>query len=151
MLAGALALLDEAERKHVRNPLPDRPIAALKARTWTRHGMLTEALSWVREQKLSPDDDLSYLREFEHLTLARVLIARNKTGRADSDVHAALVLLARLAESSRRRWTEWERDRDFDTAIACTSSPRRPAACSRIAGTCFGIGRTGRLCAHHRG
>ncbi len=42
--AGALALLDEAERQHVRNPLPDRPIAALKARAWARHGMLTEAL-----------------------------------------------------------------------------------------------------------
>ena len=38
------ALLDEAERQYVRNPLPDRPIAALKARTWARHGMLTEAL-----------------------------------------------------------------------------------------------------------
>ena len=75
-LAGALALLDEAERQYVRNPLPDRPIAALKARVWIRQGKLTEALSWVREQDLSPDDDLSYLREFEHLTLARVLIAR---------------------------------------------------------------------------
>ena len=75
-LAGALDLLDEAERLYVRNPLPDRPVAALKARTWVRQGQLTEALSWVREQSLSPDDDLSYLREFEHLTLARVLIAQ---------------------------------------------------------------------------
>jgi LuxR family maltose regulon positive regulatory protein len=99
-VAGSLALLDEAERKHVRNPLPDRPIAALRARTWTRHGMLTEALSWVSEQKLSPDDDLSYLREFEHLTLARVLIALFKASRAVSDVHAALGLLARLLQAA---------------------------------------------------
>ncbi len=98
--AGALALLDEAERQHVRNPLPDRPIAALKARAWARHGMLTEALLWVREQNLSPDDDLSYLREFEHLTLARVLIARYKTGRAEGDLHAAMRLLARLLKAA---------------------------------------------------
>ena len=98
--AGALALLDEAERQHVRNPLPDRPIAALKARAWARHGMLTEALSWVREQNLSPDDDLSYLREFEHLTLARVLIARYKTGRSEGDLHAALGLLTRLLKAA---------------------------------------------------
>jgi len=99
-LAGALKLLDEAERQHVRNPLPDRPIAALKARAWARHGMLTEALSWAREQNLSPDDDLSYLREFEHLTLARVLIARYKTGRAEGDLHAAMRLLARLLKAA---------------------------------------------------
>ena len=80
-LAGALALLDEAERLYVRNPLPDRPVAALKARVWIRQGRLTEALAWVREQGLSPDDDLSYLREFEHLTLARVLIARYRSDR----------------------------------------------------------------------
>jgi LuxR family transcriptional regulator, maltose regulon positive regulatory protein len=98
--AGALALLDEAERQHVRNPLPDRPIAALKARAWARHGMLTEALSWVREQNLSPDDDLSYLREFEHLTLARVLIARYKTGRSEGDLHAAKELLTRLLKAA---------------------------------------------------
>ena len=123
-VAGALALLDEAERQYVRNPLPDRPIAALKARAWARHGMLTEALSWVREQNLSPDDDLSYLREFEHLTLARVLIARYKTGRADGDLHAALGSAGAPPASSRRRRTEWERDRNLDPAIAGSSSAR---------------------------
>ena len=99
-LAGALVLLDEAERQYVRNPLPDRPIAALKARVWVRQGQLTEALAWVREQSLSPDDDLSYLREFEHLTLARVLIARYKTDRVDDDLHAALGLLERLLQAA---------------------------------------------------
>jgi LuxR family maltose regulon positive regulatory protein len=99
-LAGAFDLLDEAERQYVRNPLPDRPIAAWKARMWVRLGRLNEALSWVREQNLSPDDDLSYLREFEHLTLARVLIARYKTDRVDGDLHAALGLLARLLQAA---------------------------------------------------
>jgi len=101
-LAGALVLLEEAERQYVRNPLPDRPIAALKARTWVKQGRLSEALSWVREQNLSPDDGLSYLREFEHLTLARVLIARYKTDRADGDLHAAVGLLARLLQAAEK-------------------------------------------------
>ena len=99
-LDGALVLLDEAERQYVRNPLPDRPIAALKARTWVRQGRLSQALSWAREQNLSPDDGLSYLREFEHLTLARALIARYKTDRAEGDLHAALGLLARLLQAA---------------------------------------------------
>jgi LuxR family maltose regulon positive regulatory protein len=99
-LAGALDLLDEAERQYVRNPLPDRPVAALKARVWVRQGKLTEALAWVREQDLSPNDDLSYLREFEHLTLARVLIARYKTDRADDALQVALGLLERLLQAA---------------------------------------------------
>ena len=99
-LDGALALLEAAERQHVRNPLPDRPIAALKARTWVRQGRLTEALAWAREQNLSPDDDLSYLREFEHLTLARVLLARYMTEQADGDLQAAFGLLERLLQAA---------------------------------------------------
>jgi LuxR family maltose regulon positive regulatory protein len=99
-LAGTLVLLDEAERLHVRNPLPDRPIAALKARMWVRQGKLSEALGWVREQNLSPDDDLSYLREFEHITLARVLIAQYKTDRTDDTLRAALRLLDQLRQAA---------------------------------------------------
>jgi ATP/maltotriose-dependent transcriptional regulator MalT len=38
---------------------------------------LIKAMSWVREQGLSPQDDLSYVREFEHITLARVLLANH--------------------------------------------------------------------------
>lgn len=99
-LAGALVLLEEAERQYVRNPLPERSIAALKARTWVRQGRLREALSWVRAQQLSADDDLSYLREFEHLALARVLIARYQADREAGDLHAALELLARLLQAA---------------------------------------------------
>ncbi len=97
----ALALLDEAERVYVRAPLPEvRPVAALKARVWLKQGRLAEALGWARERSLSVDDDLSYLREFEYLTLARVLIARYKTDRVDGDLQAALGLLARLLQAA---------------------------------------------------
>jgi LuxR family maltose regulon positive regulatory protein len=99
-LVGALILLDEAERQYVRNPLPDIPIAALKARTWARMGRLTEAQSWMSKLKLSPDDEISFSHEFEYLTLARVLIARYTYIGVDQDIQSSLGLLVRLLQSA---------------------------------------------------
>ena len=53
-----------------------RPIAALMTRVWVSQGRLVEALAWAGEQSLSAEDDLSYLHEYEHITLARLLMAR---------------------------------------------------------------------------
>ena len=98
---GALNLLLEAERLYTRGFFPNvRPIAALKTRVWVAQGRLSEALSWVRERGLSVDDDLSYLREFEHITLARVLIVRHKTEREDRFIHEAVGLLERLLKAA---------------------------------------------------
>jgi LuxR family maltose regulon positive regulatory protein len=100
-LDGALDLLHEAERLHYRHAIPDvRPVAALKTRVWVVQGRLTEALAWARERGLSVDDDLSYLREFEHVTLARVLIARSKSDRVDGSIHEAVGLLERLLKAA---------------------------------------------------
>ena len=78
-LGGALDLLNEAERLYVGDFFPNvRPVPALKARVWIAQGRLGEALGWAHEQGLSADDDLSYLREFEHITLARMLLARSQ-------------------------------------------------------------------------
>ena len=98
---GALDLLDEAERLSIRNPLPDvHPIPALKTRIWVRQGRLAEALNWVRERSLSVDDDISYLREFEHLILVRVLIAQYKNDQTDETIFKALRLLERLLKAA---------------------------------------------------
>jgi LuxR family transcriptional regulator, maltose regulon positive regulatory protein len=100
-LDGALALLDEAERVYIRSPLPDvRPVAALKARVYIRQGRLSEALGWAREQGLSVDDDLRYTREFEHITLARVLIAAGKSNREAGSLDEATRLLGRLLQAA---------------------------------------------------
>ncbi len=100
-LDGALVLLDEAERLYVRTPLPDvRPVAALKARIWLAQGRLNKALGWVCERGLSVDDELGYLREFEHITLVRVLIARHKSERVDDSIHEAMGLLERLLRAA---------------------------------------------------
>jgi LuxR family maltose regulon positive regulatory protein len=96
-LGGALDLLNEAERLYVSDFFPNvRPVPALKARVWIAQGRLGEALGWVREHGLSVDDDLSYLREFEHITLARVLLARYEGERAERSLHEAARLLERL-------------------------------------------------------
>ncbi len=96
-LGGALDLLNEAERLYTGDMFPNvRPVPALKARVWIAQGRLGEALGWAREQGVSVDDDLSYLREFEHITLARVLLARYEGERAEHSLHEAARLLERL-------------------------------------------------------
>jgi LuxR family maltose regulon positive regulatory protein len=96
-LDGALDLLHEAERLYMREFSPNvHPLAALKTQAWVAQGRLGEALGWAREQGLSVEDDLSYLREFEHITLARVILARYKSDRADRCILEAMGLLERL-------------------------------------------------------
>jgi LuxR family maltose regulon positive regulatory protein len=100
-LDGALDLLHEAERLYMRDFFPNvRPIAALVTRVWAAQGRLGEALDWAREQRLSVEDDLSYLREFEHITLSRVLLARSTSDRADRSIPEALGLLERLLQAA---------------------------------------------------
>ena len=99
-LDGALDLLYEAERLYTRSPLPVvRPIPAMKARIWIGQGKLAEVLNWVREQGLSVDDELGYLHEFEHITLARALIARYKSDPDDS-IHKTMMFLDRLLRAA---------------------------------------------------
>ena len=100
-LDGALDLLEEAERRFVRTPVPIiRPIAALKTRIRIAQGKIAEALDWVRTRDLSVDDDISYMHEFEHMTLARVLIAQEKRGLVDGSIHDAQGLLERLLQAA---------------------------------------------------
>ncbi len=100
-LDGAHDLLHEAERLYVSDFFPYvRPVAAWKTRVWIAQGRLGEALDWAHEQGLSVSDNLSYLREFEHITLARVLLARSKSDRADRSLHEAVGLLEHLLQAA---------------------------------------------------
>jgi len=77
--------------------VPDaRPIAAMKARVFVKQGRLSEALGWAHERGLSFDDELNFMREFEHITLARVLIAQYKKENIESSIREAMGLLERL-------------------------------------------------------
>src|SRR2546423_11685991 len=100
-LAGALDLLHEAERLYVSDFFPNvRPVATWKTRVWVAQGRLGETFDWAREQGLSVSDDLSYLREFEHITLARVLLARSKSDRTEYSMLEAVELLERLLQAA---------------------------------------------------
>lgn len=53
-----------------------RQVKAQQARLWLRLGQLELAQRWALDSGLPSDDNLSYRQQFEHLTLARVLIAQ---------------------------------------------------------------------------
>ncbi|MBK9093307.1 MAG: helix-turn-helix transcriptional regulator [Anaerolineae bacterium] len=96
-LETALALLDEAKRVYIQTLIPDlRPIAALKARIYLKQGRPDKARAWAAERGLSLADEVSYLHEFEHLTLARLEIANPL-------VNALLARLLQAAEAQKRR------------------------------------------------
>jgi len=98
---GALDLLDQAERLYNGAFSPNvRPIAARKSRVWVSQGRLDEALAWAREEGLSVENELSYLREFDHITLARVLLARYQSDRAGGSISGVVGLLERLLKAA---------------------------------------------------
>jgi LuxR family maltose regulon positive regulatory protein len=107
--AGALELLDQAERLYVSDFFPNvRPVSALRARLLADQGRADEALGWVTERGLTVDDEPSYLREYEHITLARVLLARDAAAPSRPDQAATARLLEHLlraAESGGRSGT----------------------------------------------
>lgn len=100
-LDASLDLLAEAERLYVSDFSPNvRPIPALRVRVWIKQGRLSEALDWIHQQRLSPWDELSYLREFEHVTLARLLLAQHRRDHADGPAREVSALLARLLQAA---------------------------------------------------
>jgi len=98
----ALELLTEAEARYDTDFSPSvRPVTAMKARIAVQLGDLDAGSRWANAHELSVDDELSYVREFEHLTLARVLLARGPA----TAVEQATGLLRRLltaADDGRR-------------------------------------------------
>jgi LuxR family maltose regulon positive regulatory protein len=75
---GALEAMEEACRTYSR---PD--VVALAYPAWSERarlqltlGRVEEAARWTREQGLTEHDEVSYLREGDHLVLARVLLAQ---------------------------------------------------------------------------
>ncbi len=101
-LDGALDLLEQAERLYEANFSPNvRPIATRKSRAWVAQGRLDEAMEWARTQGLSVENELSYLHEFDHITLTRVLLARYQRDRAERSILEAIGLLERLLKAAR--------------------------------------------------
>ena len=99
----ALVLLKDAERVFVSEYYPlTRPIPAQAARIRAGQGRLREASAWVRERGLSVDDDLTYVGEYEHITLARVLLAQGARTHDPRRIEGATALLERVRWRPKR-------------------------------------------------
>ncbi|MFL6160625.1 MAG: LuxR C-terminal-related transcriptional regulator [Jatrophihabitantaceae bacterium] len=101
-LDAALELLDEADRVYAGDYSPNvRPVPAVRARLRLRRGELGHARAWARDRQLSAADPLSYLREYEHVTLVRLLLAGYRAERADALLEEARALLERLLAAAQ--------------------------------------------------
>jgi LuxR family maltose regulon positive regulatory protein len=93
--AAGIPLLDEAEALYTPDFFPEvRPIAALRARQRLAAGQVAEARREFQRRGVTTDDELTYLSEYDHLTLARLLLAEGQRG-------DALALIDRLLEAAR--------------------------------------------------
>ena len=102
-LDGAVDLLEDAQRVYTGDFSPNvRPIPALRARMLAAAGHLDQALRWAADNHLAVDDDLSYVHEYEHITLARVLLAQYRAHRVEPTVRDASRLLDRLLVAAER-------------------------------------------------
>lgn len=96
-LDGASALLAEAARVFNSDFSPDiRPIASQMARIRIAQGRLDDAWAWARDRGLTAVDELDYLHESEHLTLARLLVAQGVRDDDPTSLDQALGLTERL-------------------------------------------------------
>lgn len=102
-LDGVLDILTNAERLSYRHPFPNvRPVSAMKIRTKLAQGRLDAAWRWVEEQGFSVDASLNYMREFDHITFARVLLAQYKNDDDQNKAENAKKLLQRLLEKAEQ-------------------------------------------------
>jgi LuxR family maltose regulon positive regulatory protein len=98
----AHGLLDQAESLYRHGFYPDvRPIAAMRARVQIAAGDLSSAVGWADDRGISVGDDADYLREYEHLSLVRLLLAQHRAAQhsdqaGSASLVAVLALLDRL-------------------------------------------------------
>jgi LuxR family transcriptional regulator, maltose regulon positive regulatory protein len=96
-LDGAVGMLEQAQPLFLPGYFPDvRPIPATLARVRIAQGRLAEVAGWARAHHVSPDDPASYLSEYDHLTLARLLIAQHCARPQPNTLENALTLLNRI-------------------------------------------------------
>lgn len=98
----AVDLLTRAEESYRPGFFPDvRPITSIRARVWISAGDLARVAGWVAERGVTTEDEADYLREFDHLTLVRSVIARHRTHPDEPALERALGLLGRVEEDAR--------------------------------------------------
>lgn len=93
----AFEVLQQAEQR-VPLPLYTAQLAACRARLWIAQREVTRATAWGRACGLTTEDQPSYQREWEYLTLVRLRLAQH---RADETISLLRRLLS-MAEKGKR-------------------------------------------------
>ena len=82
-LPGAVTLLRTAEELYLPGYFPDvRPLPAIRARLHLAQGRLDDAQSWATRRGVHAEDPVTFLTEYDLLTLARLLTATGSPGTA---------------------------------------------------------------------
>lgn len=133
-LATALELLDEAERVYVADYSPNvQPVHASRARVLASLGDLSGAREWAREHQVRVDDELSYLREYEHITLVRVLLAEHAASGSPQPLQDAVAFLDRLlAAATQGGRTGTVMELEVLRAVALQAQGRRNEALAAL-------------------
>ena len=102
-VATALGYIDKAESLFAQSPAPDlRPAEALRVRILIGSGRLTKAKALLN---INPDMDsepLSYMQEFRHITVARLLTAEYVEKHSSAVFNRAQNLLSRLLSAAKQ-------------------------------------------------
>ena len=89
-LAGALTLLDDAQRVYLGDFSPNVGRSRRCGHAcWPRKADGAKPSTGPGSKACPPDDNLTYVREFEHITLARVLLARSASDGDTSSLNDA--------------------------------------------------------------
>ncbi|HET7820859.1 MAG TPA: LuxR C-terminal-related transcriptional regulator [Ornithinibacter sp.] len=134
-LTGAVDLLDRAEQLYRPGFFPDvRPIPAMRARIRVREGELTAAAAWARDRGVALTDAAEHLREYDHLTLVRLVLAEYRAHPVGGGPNEVLGLLDRLREAA----STWGREGslvevDLVRALAHDAAGRRQQALTTLA------------------
>ncbi len=98
----ALEMLTEAQAHYNTDYSPNvRPVSAQRTRVEVKLGDLGAGERWADEHGVSADDELTYVREFEHVTLAGLLLARG-SARAVEQATGLLERLLAAADDGHR-------------------------------------------------
>ena len=134
-LPGAVDLLDRAEQLYRPGFYPDvRPIPATRARMRVRQGALPAAADWARDRGVALTDAAEHLREYDHLTLVRLVLAEYRAHPVGGAPNEVLGLLDRLREAAQTSGRDGSLvEVDLVRALAHDAAGRRQQALTTLA------------------
>jgi LuxR family maltose regulon positive regulatory protein len=91
-----LAMAEQAALRTQLDPFVNTWLDEGRIRLWLAEGNTAAARNWAEQSELRSDDPLSYLRDLDHINLARVWVAQGMHEPRAVDLSEALSLLERL-------------------------------------------------------